>query len=174
MTFNAQHIPYALSALPSGDAGIATTLKAMVRLTRAAKTDPSLRQFAASLVQGLSQKDFPGELNAVFAFVRDRIRYLRDIRDVETLQTPQRTLEIRQGDCDDKSVLLATLLEQVGFTTRFKAVGVRGGPLSHVYVQVQNGFSPKGTPFWVSLDSTMPNPAGWEPPDVTQQMYAHV
>lgn len=146
----------------------------MVGLVRAAKKDPSLQAFAASLVENLPQKDFRGENNAIFAFVRDRIRYLNDVRDLETLRTPQRTLEMRQGDCDDKSTLLATLLECIGRTTRFKAVGVRGGPLSHVYVQVCVGFHPNGERKWLSLDATMPNPPGWQPPDITVQMDAKV
>jgi transglutaminase-like putative cysteine protease len=168
VTFNARQIPHTLSALPSGDAGVAVTLKAMVKLIRAAKVDPSVRQFAASLVQGLPQKDLSGQMVAIFNFVRDRIRYLGDVRDVETLQTPQYTLELKQGDCDDKSVLLATLLETISYQTLLKAVGVRGGPLSHVYVQVKLGKK------WISLDATMPNAAGWEPPDITSFMYAHV
>ena len=146
----------------------------MVKLVREAKKDPSLQEFAASLVQNLPQKDFRGEITAVFNFVRDRIRYLNDVRDLETLRTPQKTLELRQGDCDDKSTLLATLLECIGKTTRFKAVGVRNGPLSHVYVQVCVGFSDRGQHKWMSLDSTMPNPAGWQPPDITIQMDARV
>ena len=40
------------------------------------------------------------------------------INGVETVQTPLRTLENEAGDCDDKSLLTATLLETFGFSTR--------------------------------------------------------
>lgn len=140
----------------------------MRRLVLDAKKDPHIRQLAIQLTNDLPQKDFRGEIDRLFAYVRDQIRYVGDIHDIETLQTPARTLEWRAGDCDDKSVLLAALLETINHPARFKAAGVRGGPLSHVYVQTKLGAR------WISLDPTMPRASGWEPPDVTLAMYCHI
>lgn len=62
------------------------------------------------------------EIKATYEWVRDNIRYVRDIRGVETLQLPPITLPrdispeygIGAGDCDDHVILLATLLSAIG------------------------------------------------------------
>lgn len=56
-------------------------------------------------------------------WVRDRIVYVYDPRDVEWVQTPPKTLLLGTGDCDDKIVLLLTMLESVGFDTELLGVG---------------------------------------------------
>jgi hypothetical protein len=62
------------------------------------------------------------------------------------------------GDCDDLSVLLATLAEGAGYGTRFRVQGPDGGDYTHVLVDVQ---TPQG---WVSLDPSNPTAEpGWAP-----------
>ncbi len=74
------------------------------------------------------------------------------------------TLQLKAGDCDDHSVLIAALLKSIGYQVQFKTVATeRGNPqqFSHVYVIVRD----KRTGQWVPLDSTVPGSfAGWEPP----------
>lgn len=160
--------PVTLGTLPSGRAGVAETLKIMVRLAREYRKDVGVRQVAADLVRSLPQYDTAGEIRTLHAFVRDGIRYTNDIRTVETIQTPKATLEMGVGDCDDKSLLLAALLESVGRATRFVAIGLNGRPLSHVLVEVRNG---KG---WMPLETIRPVAAGWYPDNVTSKMKAHI
>ena len=85
----------------------------------------------------------------------ERIQYVRDIRGVETLQTPLVTMKIRQGDCDDQSVLLAALLESIGHPTRFVAIKQNFfGPYVHVYTETKIG------PKWIPLETTEKMRAG--------------
>jgi transglutaminase-like putative cysteine protease len=161
--------PMTLGWVPSGPAGVSATLKAMVKLARQYKKDAGVREVAAKLVRPLAQYDTAGEIRALHAFVRDGIRYTNDIRKVETLQTPKATLELGIGDCDDKALLLATLLEVIGKHTRFVAIGMNGQPLSHVLTEVR--FGKKG---WMPLETIRPVDPGWSPPDVTSKMTAHV
>lgn len=93
------------------------------------------------------------------------MQYVRDTRGVEVLHTPEWLLKQRAGDCDDKSVLLASLLEAIGFQTRFVAVGPAPGIFAHVYVEVRIGNE------WVPAETTEPVPMGWEPPNVAARMY---
>lgn len=146
-----------LAKLPSGKKSVYETLKLMRALVRSGKKHPLVRQTAIELTQGLRQKDWFGEVKAIFDFVKDRIRYVKDIRNVETLHTPDRVLLNEQGDCDDKSVLLASLLESIGHPTRFVAVGFQPGKYSHVYVETKIGNK------WISLETTEPVPIGWKP-----------
>jgi Transglutaminase-like superfamily len=162
--------PMTLARIPSGREGIKLTLQAMSRLTRAFKKDAGVREVACNLVRNLPQYDQVGEIKAMHAFVRDAIRYTEDIAGVETLQTPRATLELGVGDCDDKSTLLASLLEAINRKTRFVAVGFsEGGGHSHVLVEVRAGKSGR----WVPLETIKPVPAGWGPKGVKREMVAH-
>jgi len=136
----------------------------MKRLTRQGKKSGIIRNKALELVRYVPAKDWPGQVNAIFEFVRDRIRYVRDIRGVETVAFAERVLEQGQGDCDDEAVLLGSLLESVGHPTRFMAVGFSPGKLSHVFTQTLIGRK------WISLDPTEPVAMGWEPKGIVERL----
>lgn len=153
-----------LREISSGARGTLETLKLMRALVRAGKRNLSVRQKATLLVGDLRQKDFSGEIKRIHAFVRDKIRYVKDVRGVETLHTPEKILEFGQGDCDDKSILVASLLESVGHPTRFVAMGFSGGNFCHVYVETKIGAK------WVGVETTEPVSFGWSPPNQTSRM----
>lgn len=144
-----------LQLIPDGPAGTRVTLQTMASLVRTYRKVLRLRELALSIVRPVAgSKNFFAEAVALCEWVRGSIQYVRDIRDVETIQTPVVTLDYRQGDCDDQATLLATLLECVGFTTRFRAVATDpGGPFVHVLTEalIENA--------WVPLETTEP----WEP-----------
>lgn len=147
-----------LGSLPPDSAGTHATLKLMSRLVKQYKRDPMIRDMAVSLVSGIRQRDWTGEVRAIYEYVRDNIRYTRDVSGVETLQTPPVTMDLEAGDCDDKSTLLAALLESVGHPTRLVATGYRT-PQSYSHVYVESLIGTK----WVPLDATVDRPFGWEP-----------
>lgn len=153
-----------LQELPSGVSGVRATLTAMARFAREGKATLRIRQLAMSLTGHLQQKDWPGEVRALHAYVRDDIRYVKDGVGVEVVQTPEKTLELGAGDCDDKSTLLAALLLSIGHSARFVAVGQRPGHYSHVYVETQLG------PRWVALETTEPVEAGWAAPGMKSRL----
>lgn len=141
------------------------TLKKMTGLVREFKKNPAIRYKALELTSNLKQKDYAGEIAALFEFVRDDIRYVRDIRNVETIQWPTQTMEQASGDCDDKVTLLASLLETIGHPTRFRVVGFTSADeYQHVYLETKLG------PRWVSLETTENVPMGWEPPGVVASL----
>lgn len=113
-----------------------------------------VRNQAVNLTRGLLQKDFESEARRCLAFVRDQIRYVRDIDNVETLHDPVTLLKIRAGDCDDKSILLAALLLSIGGRVRFIATSFSPGLFSHVWTQVHVYGK------WIDLEPTEPLPFG--------------
>ncbi len=153
--------------LSPGKAGTVQTLKLMRRLVRKGKRDLVLRRLALKLTRRLSQKNWLHEVHALHKFVQFNIRYVKDIRGIETLHTPARTLEQGQGDCDDKSVLLATLLESLGHPTRFVALAFSDNVFRHVLVETKIGLG------WLALDATEPHPTGWMPPGVSKRMVVY-
>lgn len=147
-----------LGKIPDGVAGVRATLNLMSGLVKAGKTDMGVRGVALGLTGGLMQKDCWGEAEALHAFVRDNIRYVMDVTEVETVQSPIATLTARAGDCDDKSTLLCALLESIGHPTRFVAVGRERNEYCHVYCEVCLSGD------WIPLETTEPVEMGWEPP----------
>lgn len=185
MTFAAEGldpVPYRHGTIPDGRAGVRATLAIMADLTQRYRAHPLVRVSAQNLIDDCASRDALCWVTALHAFVRDGIRYVPDVRDVETIQTPDYTLEKRQGDCDDQSVLLASLLESIGFETRFCAIGVRGGPFSHVSSQVKLGrgwvnletILPTLREQWSTYNAGDPTPIGWFPPDATCHMLERV
>ncbi|MBN1385469.1 transglutaminase domain-containing protein [Candidatus Woesearchaeota archaeon] len=87
---------------------------------------------------------------AMFYFVRDNFEYVNDPARYEYVKTAKESFLNHGGDCDDASVLLATLEEAVGVPARF--IFIPG----HVYVQI---FLPEAPARykqegWISLDPT--------------------
>lgn len=156
------HLSGFVVPLADGKTGVYQTLGTMRQLVKKYRVDPTIRQAATSIIFLTPEKDEYSEAEALFCMVRDCIRYVRDICDVETLSTPMITLAGKLGDCDDQTVLLASLLESVGYPTRFVIAGyVTGNDYEHVYLQalVCNQ--------WIAMDATEQNAMGWEPPDPT-------
>ena len=143
----------------NGLRGIFQTIALMRSLVNQGRIEPDIRQCAISLIFLTPEKDEKSEATAIFEFVRDSIRYTRDINNVETIAAPMKTLQCQIGDCDDQSTLLAALLESVGYETRFIVAGYSTKNPEHVYIQVYvNGA-------WWSCDPTEQHLFGWFPPD---------
>ena len=137
---------------------------------RKAKRLPRLRNFAVSLVRDLPAKDFHGEIARAYFFVRNRIRYTLDINGIELVQEPELTLRLGTGDCDDKCVLLASLLELLGHACYFCAMGFDRRPFyTHVIVLVDPANDGEEL---IALDATENKWPGWYPPRSTRLMIA--
>lgn len=138
--------------------GVRHTVAVMRALVNTGKCDLAVRQAATSLVWLQPERDEWHEVQALYEWVRDRVRYVRDIVDVETLTSPAKTLQTMIGDCDDQAVLLAALFESVGYPTRF-VVGAYTIPnhFEHVYLQVFVNDE------WIDCDPTERQFLGWGP-----------
>lgn len=149
--------------LPGGAAGVARTVGHMRRLVREGRKHPAIRAAALSIIGALAPRDTEGEARALFEFVRDQIRYVRDVHATETLAQAPITLAMHAGDCDDQVILLAALCESVGLPTRFVlSAHVTPGELDHVCLEVLAGDE------WRGCDPTEAVPFGWLPPALTQ------
>jgi hypothetical protein len=142
-----------------GDLGTDQTIREMERLVDKGRADLVVNDAAIRIIRaaGVAPKDYAREVTALFRYVRDKVRYVKDPISVELVHSAAETLKRRAGDCDDKAVLLATLLQSVGHKTRFQVVATRPGDFHHVLIQAQVGGR------WVPLDPTVERAApGWE------------
>lgn len=75
--------------------------------------DDEVRRIAAELTRGKRTRD--DKIRALFEFVADEIRYVNYVSGERWLPNrPQQLLARREGDCDDKAILLITLLRAIG------------------------------------------------------------
>ncbi len=86
--------------------------------------DDEVRRLAAELTKGKNTRD--EKLAALFDFVSDDIRYVNYTSGEWWLPNrPQQLLARREGDCDDKAMLLITLLKSVGIVAQEVMVQTR-------------------------------------------------
>jgi hypothetical protein len=75
--------------------------------------DAQVRDLAEKLTRGRTTRE--AKVDALFDFVADDIRYVNYVSGEWWLPNrPQQLLARREGDCDDKALLLITLLKAVG------------------------------------------------------------
>lgn len=137
--------PYTDIARPSAK----KTLDVMSALARQGSMSDALRRLTGQIVQGLPSKDTLSELAALTDWVEDHIRYTKDPRFIERVQTVEAILSDRNGDCDCKIVLLGAMILSIGGKVRFVAGHFPGrSSFSHVWLEA---WEPKSRR-WVVLD----------------------
>ncbi len=159
-----------------------TTVRTLIKIVNDQKRNVVVRELVENLVASVPEKNYRGEIERIFNYVKNHMRYTRDINGVEFVRTPLKHIELIRsvrgfsfGDCDDHSVLLATLLESGGYKARFAIIQSPDNPrntFNHIYVEVlippQRGVSPH----WLSLDATVKNrPFGWSPEYKARKIY---
>lgn len=148
--------------IPKGYPGTMVTVCHIIGLIKRGAKDFWVRQKAITIFRqyGVRPKHYLGEVMALFDWVKKNIRYTRDIYKVELLHSARRMLQLRAGDCDDMTILLAAMLEATGHPVRLVLVGSdprKRNRFSHIYLESQvNGR-------WIALDPTMAKPPGWAP-----------
>ena len=79
--------------------------------------DASLRSYAASVLNNLSNEEREAILTSMYRHVVEKYRYFSDPENEEVIQSPFETIQRGGGDCEDLSILLISLLENVGIDT---------------------------------------------------------
>jgi hypothetical protein len=114
-----------LGQIPKGYAGTKKTVAYIIGLIKEGAKDFCVRQTAIDILfeNGVPPKDYLGEIRTLFAWVQNNVRYTRDIHRVELLHSARRMLELRAGDCDDMTILLAAMLKAIGHPVRLSGAG---------------------------------------------------
>jgi transglutaminase-like putative cysteine protease len=158
---------HSLQRIPSGDAGIRATLREMRSIVRTWKTDPDIRTAALEIIEPCAQRDWVCEIEAVQQWVKHNVKFVADVSEVETLQTPELTLYNKVGDCDDQSILVGALLNAIGHPVRFIAVDMGNG-FEHVFTETAIGSR------WVAVETTEDWELGRQPIGVRRRMVQRV
>lgn len=132
--------------LPNGQRGNLKTVDMIIKVARARSRHPLVRELTLRVLEtaGIKSQDYVNEAIAVGNFVKNKVRYVRDIQGVETLHDPLTLIDqLRrgeaQGDCDDMSLLIASMLLSIGHQPYLAIVQYHDNPFggfNHIYVVV--------------------------------------
>ncbi|MDR2840795.1 MAG: transglutaminase-like domain-containing protein [Paludibacter sp.] len=115
----------------NADGDVEDTVQLMHEAARKYKSDTT------TLAAHLEGKTVPETLQNIFDFVYNYIKYEEDSRTIEQVRRPLRTLWDRRGDCDCYSVLIGSILENLGIAYKFRIAAYNGRDnYQHVYVIV--------------------------------------
>lgn len=134
------------------------------------KRDPAVYAFARQAVNArcgadwcVPEKDTAKEIKALFAAIRNNVRYTSDIAGIDSYQRPGLTLNLRTGDCDDFSSLACAAAASLGIPCRFKVIRTKDSKeWNHIYAQM--GLPRRNPKKWIPFDASVNMPVGWEAP----------
>jgi len=124
-----------------------------------------IRKVALEMVRGTHQ--LPGaegekqEIATVYWAVKNDIEYRQDPEGYDLYASAKRTLESRSGDCDCHTILVASIMKQLGYKVGAKVVSPDGINW-HIYAIVAY---PRNNPQgYVAMDTTAYSSGpSWEP-----------
>lgn len=93
---------------------------------------PSIRNLAVEIIRKADApiRDRKSQAIAIASWVRANIFYVHELP--ERFQTPEETLRLKAGDCDDFTTLIGSLLESVGIPTIMVTMSI-DGIWSHIF-----------------------------------------
>lgn len=129
--------------------------------------DPRVKQIATQVIRQCRSRDNLCEAKAIYEAVRQRVRYIGDIapikmktgeiEPIDTFQSAYRTWEFGAGDCDDHSILIASMLSVIGIPARLRVTApTKFSDWAHIYVTA--GIPAVNPSKWFALDTTLENP----------------
>jgi hypothetical protein len=164
-------------SLPPGKWGNYETVDVMKRVAQERKSHPLVRELALRILEHAKVKshNYIDEAMAIGQYVKDKVRYVRDIQGVEQLHDPLTLIDQLKrnqahGDCDDMSLLIATLLLSIGHKPFYRIVRYKegSGSYQHIYVVVYEKNYGQDKPSRVVLDAILKRkPIGSEVPHVS-------
>lgn len=160
------------------------SLLEIAQLIRKGIENPRVRATAVKLIRNCTSRDDACEIQAIFDAVKtgnadvaalaQGFKYIADPKTLDFFQSAERSLAMCErgicgSDCDDHTILVASLLGSIGFTVGARAYGPSGASgFTHVYAMV---VAPKKASYRdaqaekIALDTTVPRShPGWEPP----------
>jgi hypothetical protein len=148
--------------LAAGDQGVEQTINVIRQLVDDAVKDPAVNVTAIQMVRGAGdQFSRDAKAQAIYAAVANRFSYVEDpvgpLGPKETLRPARVLLQIWAGDCDDASVLIASLLGTIGIPSRLVTIAADPSApdeFSHIYPEAE--VFPGN---WVAMDIARPGSA---------------
>lgn len=118
------------------------------------------KDYWAPRVDACVQGNSECESTILWNFTVRNVRYVPDPEGYDLFSTLRHTLEAGGGDCDDMTIVLASLHKALGFSCRARVVSTSSKSWEHVYPMVA---VPRGGSRFIALDPTVRGATpGWE------------
>ena len=79
--------------------------------------DESLKIYALSIIKEINASNKEAIVTAIYRHIVENYSYISDPNDKELIRSPQETIHLKGGDCEDLSILLISLLENINIKT---------------------------------------------------------
>lgn len=135
-----------ISTVGDGIVGNIDTVEVMKKMAREYSRHPLVKRYATNIIDycKVPSHHYLEEARCIARWVQTHVRYLKDPVGTESLTAPDMMIRMlteqgyTMGDCDDMSLLIASMLYAVGIRCKFRCVRyqAKSGPFNHIYVVV--------------------------------------
>lgn len=131
--------------LADGERGTIQTIEKLIEIAHKEKINPEIRNFAIKIINeaGVKDQNYLDEIRAIANYIHKNFRYIRDPKRNEFIITPLESIRKIEsgnlrGDCEDMSLLGATLIASIGGTPYFTIVkySEKAHGYQHIYLTV--------------------------------------
>lgn len=132
------------------------------------KAVPRLKKFSQQFITN----DLEKTSYFIWKYIKDNIKYVRDLIGIEQIRTPERLLSDKIGDCEDYSIFAASILKNLGYNPKFLVVAMDGG-YQHIYVIAApkpHRSDPSVTRQFTTVIDGVMNQFNQHPDDITKYM----
>ncbi len=120
-------------------------------------TERITKETAKDIIKDLDPQDEIGQIEAIYQWVKNNLKYVRDIKGKEEITYPYLILKaIKEGrnyhssDCDDFAILTCALLRSIGFLTRIEVIAYKSKRYNHARCSVYSQTLKR----WLPLETT--------------------
>jgi hypothetical protein len=92
-------------------------LKANPYIEKIKINNTEIRNYALSIINNSQLNHKEVYINAIYRYIIENFHYFEDPLDTELIKTPEETINDGGGDCEDLTILLNSLLENIGIKT---------------------------------------------------------
>lgn len=145
---------YKLQVKYPGMDAVVNLIKEIIKVYRGSE---DIRNTALRITNGIrndsrtgnpDRRNYDAIAKAIYDWIVKEVHYVRDQHGIERIQTPDATLRLLTGDCDDMVIMAGALLESLGVPTRIKLLG-KDRQFTHIYLEYQSDGE------WKSFDPTL-------------------
>lgn len=133
-------------------------------LISSAVQSPAIRNLSARVIKNkVTDAD---KAVAIYDYVRNNIRYVREPKGQDIFQSPEQTIRLSRGDCEDFVTLQSALAKLAGIPIKAKVISQDSITFTHIYPLLKIG--ERG---WVPFDATIAGALGREPTYLMGRIY---
>jgi len=151
-------------------------IKIIAQLIEEGMVDPVVRKTVLEIVKDCKSKDWKCEINKIYKWVKENIKYRYDPIGIDAYHSARRILETRSADCDDYAILAGAMFASLGYPIILRIVAkTKDRKYHHIYpvIGVPPHKSLKDVKKWIPLEFTVPqiNKPGVEVPYAKKKDY---